>query len=93
MAARPTAGIHTERGTAFYTEDLGYIVPGVDYWLVKMGQRDHLNGPAQAAFPSERAAQEFANTHKSRDPHRKITVTYPDGYVFDLDAPMEGTAA
>lgn len=102
MAAAPTTGIHTPRGFAFFREGVGYVVPGADYWTVRMGELDRLNGPAEYPFPSEGSAHRFATEEKLKaESHewldldgakrhgvnRKIEVVYPDGFVFDLDNP------
>jgi hypothetical protein len=35
-----------------------------DYWHVRMGRRDHLNGPASYPFPSVGAATRFAQVSR-----------------------------
>lgn len=56
----------------------------MSYYMVHMGQLDHLNGPGSYAFPTARAAEFFALNHKRRDPNRAIRVEYPDGITKDV---------
>lgn len=59
------------------------VVDRDHYHYVSMGRLDFVNGPARYGFPTLEAATRFAIAHKQRDPHRDITIDYPDGRRWD----------
>lgn len=75
----------TAEGVAIFQDGLGYVRPGADYWHVEMGRLDHLNGPSRQGFPAEVSALYFAQVHKERDPHRDVSIRYPDGRIRDIN--------
>lgn len=55
-----------------------------DYWFVKMGELNRLNGAHSYPFTSEKSARIFAEMHKTlalqlHGVDREVTILFPDG--------------
>lgn len=63
--------------------------PGSDYWFVELGESTFLNGGSAYPFPSERAAQVFAENQKflakMRGNDREVRIRYPNGDIKNID--------
>lgn len=63
--------------------------PTTQYWFVKLGELNRLNGTSSWPFPTLEAATTFAESQKAlalavHGIHREVAILHPDGTVHEL---------